>query len=109
MAFHCETSQVYGGTQSPAHGGRTAEMALYTGRYPSDSDPSRSVYRCATPIAINRRPLMNRHPYDLLPELAGLASYGDAARIGYSVDENVRRLVRYHWVERSLMGTLIAR
>src|SRR5690349_12046838 len=45
---------------------------------------------------------------DNLPELAGLASYSEAARIGFSVDENVRRLLRYHWVERRLMGILIA-
>jgi len=37
-----------------------------------------------------------------LPALAG------AARIGLSVDENVRRLLRYHWVERRLMGILVA-
>src|SRR5690242_17434714 len=40
--------------------------------------------------------------------LAGIASYGEAAHIGFSVDENVRRLVRFHWVERRLMGILIA-
>src|SRR5690349_10458008 len=45
---------------------------------------------------------------DNIPELAGLASYADAARIGFSVDENVRRLLRYHWVERRLMGILVA-
>jgi hypothetical protein len=43
-----------------------------------------------------------------VPELAGLATYADAARIGYSVDENVRRLLRYHWVERRLMTTMLA-
>jgi hypothetical protein len=43
-----------------------------------------------------------------VPPLAGIASYGDAARIGFSVDENVRRLLRFHWVERRLMGTLVA-
>jgi hypothetical protein len=43
-----------------------------------------------------------------LPELAGVATYADAARIGFSVDENVRRLLRFHWVERRLMGILIA-
>jgi hypothetical protein len=52
---------------------------------------------------------MQRHPYDLIPELAGLATYADAARIGYSVDENVQRLLRYHWIERRLMATLVAR
>jgi hypothetical protein len=42
------------------------------------------------------------------PELAGIATYAEAARIGYSVDENVRRLLRYHWVERRLMSILVA-
>ena len=42
-----------------------------------------------------------------VPELAGLASYEDAARIGFAVDENVRRLVRYQWVERWLMRDLL--
>ncbi|MGH7560787.1 MAG: hypothetical protein ACRENB_07190 [Gemmatimonadales bacterium] len=43
-----------------------------------------------------------------IPELAGLASYGEAARIGYSVEENVRRLLRYQWVERRLMTALLS-
>ncbi|HKW08816.1 MAG TPA: hypothetical protein VJO33_00465 [Gemmatimonadaceae bacterium] len=43
-----------------------------------------------------------------LPELAGIARYQDAARIGFSVDDNVRRLLRFHWVERRLMGILVA-
>jgi hypothetical protein len=43
------------------------------------------------------------------PELAGLATYREAARIGYPVDENVRRLLRYHWIELRLMDALIAR
>src|SRR5688572_7342462 len=48
------------------------------------------------------------HPYDRIPELAGVATYKDAARIGYSVDDNVALLLRYHWTERRLMKTLIA-
>jgi hypothetical protein len=51
---------------------------------------------------------MSRHPYDSIPELAGLASYENAARVGYSVDENVARLLRYHWTERRLMALLVA-
>jgi hypothetical protein len=43
-----------------------------------------------------------------IPELAGVATYADASRIGYSVDENVRRLLRYHWLERALMTTMLA-
>lgn len=49
------------------------------------------------------------HPYDSIPELAGVATYASAARIGYSVAENVQRLLRYHWTERALMGALVAR
>ena len=44
-----------------------------------------------------------------IPELAGVATYATAARVGFSVDENVRRLVRVHWVERRLMMMAIAR
>lgn len=42
-----------------------------------------------------------------VPELAGLASYAGAARVGYSVDESVRRLLRYQWIERAVMRTLV--
>jgi hypothetical protein len=48
------------------------------------------------------------HPYDDIPPLAGLATYEEAARVGLSVDDNVARLVRFHWVERRLMAALIA-
>ena len=44
-----------------------------------------------------------------IPELAGVASYVGAARIGLSVEENVRRLVRYHWIERRLMLIAVSR
>jgi hypothetical protein len=44
-----------------------------------------------------------------IPELAGVANYDDAARIGFSVEENVRRLVRFHWIERRLMLIAVAR
>ncbi|HEX7023324.1 MAG TPA: hypothetical protein VF187_00780, partial [Gemmatimonadales bacterium] len=43
-----------------------------------------------------------------IPELAGLASYAEAGRIGYSVDEGVRRLLRYQWTERRLMRDLLS-
>ena len=49
------------------------------------------------------------HRYDALPELAGLSTYAGATRIGWSVDENVQRLLRLHWTERRLMAILIAR
>ncbi len=51
---------------------------------------------------------MPTHPFDDIPELAGLATYADAARVGFSVDDNVARLLRYHWTERRLMAVLIA-
>jgi hypothetical protein len=43
-----------------------------------------------------------------VPEIAGLATYAEAARIGYPVDENVRRLLRYQWTERWLMRDLLS-
>lgn len=51
---------------------------------------------------------MSHAPSLGIPELAGLAPYPDAARIGYSVDENVDRLLRYQWTERRLMTSLLA-
>ncbi|HMI55361.1 MAG TPA: hypothetical protein VK494_04155 [Gemmatimonadaceae bacterium] len=43
-----------------------------------------------------------------IPELAGVATYAQAARVGYSVEENVQRLLRLHWTERRLMETMWA-
>jgi hypothetical protein len=43
-----------------------------------------------------------------IPELAGTATYAQAARIGYSVEENVQRLARMHWTVRRLMETMWA-
>src|SRR5512141_3232899 len=37
-----------------------------------------------------------------IPPLAGLCALEEAARVGYSVDENVERLLRYHWIEKRL-------
>src|SRR5690348_5154264 len=51
---------------------------------------------------------MPAHAFDDIPELAGITTYEDAARVGYSVDDNVARLLRYHWTERRLMATLVA-
>ncbi len=44
-----------------------------------------------------------------IPPLAGVCSYGEAARVGYSVDENVQRLLRYHWTEKRLVEIALAR
>jgi hypothetical protein len=43
-----------------------------------------------------------------VPELAGVATYTAAARIGFSVDVNVQRLLRLHWTERWLMDVFVA-
>ncbi len=46
--------------------------------------------------------------YDVIPELVGVATYDSAVRVGSSVAENVRRLLRYHETERRLMQTFVA-
>lgn len=51
---------------------------------------------------------VNAKTLNEIPELAGLATYGQAAQVGFSVDENVARLLRYHWAERRLMQILVA-
>jgi hypothetical protein len=38
-----------------------------------------------------------------IPLLADLASYAEAARIGFSVKENVQRLMRFAWFEKRIM------
>lgn len=40
-----------------------------------------------------------------IPSLAGLCTYEEAARPGYSVEDNVRLLVRYAWIEKRAMET----
>ncbi len=42
------------------------------------------------------------------PELAGIATYSQAARVGFSVDDNVKRLLRLYWAERRLMDVMLA-
>jgi len=42
-----------------------------------------------------------------VPELAGICTYQEAAGIGYSIDENVRRLLRFQFAERSIARTLV--
>lgn len=51
---------------------------------------------------------MSASPDPGIPELAGQCTWRDAARIGLSVEENVQRLLRYHWVEQRLFHTAIA-
>jgi hypothetical protein len=47
-------------------------------------------------------------PKNGIPELAGTTTYERAARVGYSVAENVQRLLRMHWTERRLMDAMLA-
>jgi hypothetical protein len=51
----------------------------------------------------------NYRPYADLPAVAGVCSIADAARIGFSVDECVRRLKRHHWVMRRLHQAFVER
>jgi len=44
-----------------------------------------------------------------IPPLAGVCSLEDATRIGYTVDENVARLLRYHWIEKRLSDIMVAK
>ncbi len=43
-----------------------------------------------------------------VPELAGLCTYEEAARVGFSVEESVRRLLRLHWTAKGLMDVAAA-
>ncbi len=38
-----------------------------------------------------------------IPPLAGLATYAEAAILGYGVEENVKRFLRYAWIEKRAM------
>lgn len=42
-----------------------------------------------------------------IPPLAGLASYERAAQVGYSVDENVQRFLRYAWIEKRALDVAL--
>jgi hypothetical protein len=50
-----------------------------------------------------------KRPPSTIPELAGTATYADAAQVGYSVTDNVDRLLRLHWAERRMMEVMISR
>jgi hypothetical protein len=43
-----------------------------------------------------------------LPPLAGLCTYAEAGQVGYGVEDNVRRLLRYDWIEKRLMEVELA-
>jgi hypothetical protein len=45
---------------------------------------------------------MSRPARPAIPPLAGLATYAEAARLGYSVDQTVSLIRRYNYVERRL-------
>lgn len=42
-----------------------------------------------------------------LPPLAGLATYAAASTVGYGVEQNVTRLLRYAWIEKRLVETAL--
>ncbi|MGD2070131.1 MAG: hypothetical protein PVI57_15765 [Gemmatimonadota bacterium] len=44
-----------------------------------------------------------------IPPLAGLCTHQEAARVGLSVAENVRRLLRFHWIEERCRAALVER
>lgn len=44
-----------------------------------------------------------------IPPLAGVCTYEEAAEPGLSVEESVRRLRRFHWVEKRLKEMLVGR
>lgn len=48
-------------------------------------------------------------PYRNLPPLAGIATFAEAAKKGLGVEENVRRLKRYHFAWKRLMQIFQAR
>jgi hypothetical protein len=52
---------------------------------------------------------MSAAPRIGIPALAGLCSLQDATRIGYTVDDSVARLLRYHWVEKRLSEIAVKR
>ena len=51
----------------------------------------------------------NYRSYRDLPSAAGVCSIADAAKIGFSVDECVRRLKRHHWAMKRLHQAFIER
>lgn len=44
-----------------------------------------------------------------VPELAGLGSYQQAARVGFGVEATVALLLRFQWLARRTMGLLVSR
>jgi hypothetical protein len=60
-------------------------------------------------IDLNTGLIMSIAPRIGVPPLAGLGTLDDAARIGYSVDDSVARLLRYHWIEKRLAEICAAR
>ena len=51
----------------------------------------------------------NYRPYRDLPPVAGICTIAEAARIGFSVDECVKRLKRHHWALKRLHMVFIER
>jgi hypothetical protein len=51
----------------------------------------------------------NYRSYHDLPPVAGICTIPEAAKVGFSVDECVKRLKRHHWALRRLHGIFIGR
>src|SRR5687767_8030717 len=68
----------------------------------------RSPQRCSARAGFSNSRGGTMTALDAIPELAGISSYQDAANVGYSVDENVRRLLRFQWAELSIARALVA-
>ena len=49
------------------------------------------------------------HPESGIPELAGVCTYAEAGGLGLGVEENVRRLKRYAWIEAGMTDLMLAR
>ena len=51
---------------------------------------------------------MERNNFPKLPQLAGLCTYEEAARLAYTVEQDVERFVRYAWFEKQAMEIALA-
>jgi hypothetical protein len=51
---------------------------------------------------------MHHTPTYHLPPLAGLSTHADSARLGYTVAEDVERLLHYAWLEKAAMELALA-
>ena len=68
-----------------------------------------SQFQCSAPVFPEAvHPLLGNHS-SVVPPLAGLCSYAEAAKPGYTVEENVLRLKRFNWVEQCLCDLVLTK